>query len=149
VSVSVVLRVLMLVVVLVLIAGLVFRIDRTNPPVESDIEAPLAVAPLLRSACYDCHSNQTRWPWYSQVAPASWLLGRDVSEGRAELNFSTWDRYDAKRKLKLLKESAHEIEEGEMPPWYYLPLHREARLNDTEKQGLAAWFREEAARLAR
>ena len=88
-----------------------FRIDTTNPPVEQDVAAPPAVAAVLRRACYDCHSNETVWPWYSHVAPVSWLLARDVREGRAELNFSVWDSYEAKKKAKKLKETAEEVVE--------------------------------------
>src|ERR1044072_7099855 len=76
------------------------RIDRTNPPVETDVPAPANVKNALRTACYDWHSNETVWPWYSHVAPVSWLLAYDVVEGREELNFSTWQRYDAKRQQK-------------------------------------------------
>lgn len=123
-------------------------IDRTNPPVASDIAAPPAVAPLLRRACYDCHSHETIWPWYSGVAPISWLLGRDVHAGRAELNLSTWDAYDARKRGKKLKETAEEVTEGEMPPWYYTLMHPEARLNAEERARLRAWAAEESARLA-
>ena len=64
--------------------------ERTNPPVTGEIKAPGDVKPLLERACYDCHSNQTVWPWYSRIAPGSWLMHRDVIEGRKELNFSEW-----------------------------------------------------------
>src|SRR6185369_314098 len=104
----------------------VVPVERTNPPVETDLQAPPPVHAILRRACYDCHSNETVWPWYSHVAPVSWLLARDVREGRRELNFSTWDAYDAKKKDKTLKESIEEAVEGEMPPWFYVALHRDA-----------------------
>lgn len=114
-------------------------IDRTNPPVESDVPAPPEVKAALRAACYDCHSNETVRPWYSRVAPASWLLAYDVGEGRAELNFSTWRRYDAKRQQKKLKETVDEMNEGEMPPWYYVIVRPDARLDETGRQALLAW----------
>jgi hypothetical protein len=115
-------------------------IDRTNPPVEEDIPAPSEVKAILKRACYDCHSNETVWPWYSRVAPVSWLVAWDVQEGREELNFSTWNRYSAKQRVKKIKESWEEIEEGEMPPWFYVPLHPEARLANQERDRLRAWM---------
>jgi cytochrome c551/c552 len=130
-----------------LIAAQAIRIDRTNPPVTSDVAAPPAVAALLRRACYDCHSNETVWPWYSTVAPFSWLLARDVKKGRREVNFSTWAAYDAKKKSKKLKESAEEIGEGEMPPWYYVRVHPEARMSPAERELLRAWTAEQIAQL--
>lgn len=134
---------------LALIAAQAFRIDRTNPPIRQDVAAPREVEVLLRRACYDCHSNETVWPWYSQVAPISWLLARDVREGRRELNFSTWDAYDPAKKAKKLKESAKEIAEGEMPPWFYVAVHRDAALSPADTGRLRAWTDEELAKLAR
>jgi cytochrome c551/c552 len=133
----------------VLVAAQAFRIDRTNPPVQQDVAAIPEVDALLRRACYDCHSNETVWPWYSQVAPVSWLLARDVREGRRELNFSTWDAYDTKKKTKKLKETAEEVAEGEMPPWVYVALHRHAALSPADAERLRAWTAEERAKLAR
>ena len=75
----------------------------------------------------------------SQVAPASWLLAWDVHEGREELNFSTWNRYSPKKRNKFIKEIWEEIEEGEMPPWFYLPLHPEASLSDQDRMVLREW----------
>jgi hypothetical protein len=114
-------------------------IDRTNPPVESDVKAPPEIDRSLRVACYDCHSNETVWPWYSHVAPISWLLAYDVKEGRAELNFSTWQLYDDKKQQKKLKEIVETVNDGEMPSWYYVIIHREARLADKDRQALVAW----------
>jgi heme-binding protein len=115
------------------------RITRTNPPVESDVPAPADVKAALRVACYDCHSNETTWPWYSHVAPASWLLAHDVSEGREELNFSTWQRYDAAKQQKKLKETIETLNDGKMPPWYYSMMHPTARLADKDRQAMIAW----------
>ena len=114
-------------------------VDRTNPAVELDITAAPEIKSILKRACYDCHSNETVWPWYSRVAPVSWLLAWDVKEGREELNFSTWNRYDGKQRSKKIKESWKEVEEKEMPPWFYIPLHPEARLSDRDRQILRAW----------
>lgn len=114
-------------------------IERTNPRITGEIDAPPQVKELLRRSCYDCHSNETVWPWYSYIAPASWLLADDVAEGRAELNFSEWSGYDEKRKLKKFKEIREEVGEGEMPQWYYIIMHPEAKLSDADKQALYDW----------
>ena len=112
--------------------------DHTNPPVVSE---PVWDGPeteeLARRACYDCHSNETEWPWYSNVAPVSWLLQRDVEEGREHLNFSDWDSGHHREEDHDVDEMVKTILEGEMPPPSYLPLHPEARLTAAEKERLA------------
>lgn len=118
------------------------RPAQTNPPVTGDVGAPPEVAGLLRRACYDCHSNETRWPWYAQVAPVSWLVTHHVDEGRRELNFSEWQGYDAQRRAHKLEETEELVREGEMPMKGYLPLHPEARLSDAEKQRLLDWAKQ-------
>jgi len=85
-------------------------------------------AALVKRACYDCHSNETVWPWYSYVAPVSWLIYNDVMEGRSRLNFSEWNRPQ-----RVAGEIVGMIQEGEMPPLQYLPMHPEARLSSAEK----------------
>lgn len=116
-------------------------VERSNPPVTERLAAPPPVEDLLRRACMDCHSNETVWPWYARVAPASWLVARDVREGREHLNLSTWDRYDARKRAELLEEMAEEVEEGKMPLKIYLPLHPEARLTASERALLVRWAR--------
>lgn len=107
--------------------------NHTNPPVTEEPQwDQTATRDLARRACFDCHSNQTRWPWYSHVAPASWLLQADVDEGRRVLNFSEWNRtYDD------AAESAETVREREMPPRTYLLLHPEARLDAAQREALA------------
>ena len=133
----------------VLVVAQAFRIDRTNPPVQQDVAAPPEVDVLLRRACYDCHSNETVWPWYTHVAPVSWLLARDVREARRELNFSTWNVYTTKKKTKKLKEAAEEVAEGEMPPWFYVMVHGRAAPSPADAERLRAWTTEEMAKLGR
>lgn len=111
----------------------------TNPPVKSEIDAPPAVQAVLRKACYDCHSNQTVWPWYSRVVPVSWLLAHDVTEGREELNFSTWNDDTPEQRAKHLAQTVHELEEGDMPPLTYRLMHPEARLSPDEVASLQQW----------
>ncbi|MET0153110.1 MAG: heme-binding domain-containing protein [Candidatus Binatia bacterium] len=117
-------------------------VDRTNPAVESDVAAPGTANGVLRRACYDCHSNETFWPWYSQVAPVSWLLASDVREGRRELNFSLWNTYDPKRRAKKLKETVQEVRDGDMPPWYYVIMHSEAKLSGADRAAIERWVAE-------
>jgi Haem-binding domain len=133
---------LAVVVFLVILVVIQFiPVETTNPPVESDIPTSPAVKAVLRRACYDCHSNETVWPWYSRIAPVSWLIASDVREGRAELNFSLWNRYSTQQQVKKLKESWQEVSEGKMPPWYYLPVHRDARLSADDETLLEQWAR--------
>lgn len=107
--------------------------DHTNPPLKKEPawDRPATRALAVR-ACFDCHSNETRWPWYSHVAPFSWLVQRDVDVGRRVVNFSEWDR-----PYEEAGESAKTVLEGEMPPATYLPLHPPARLSAEEKRSLA------------
>lgn len=113
---------------------------RTNPPVvaEPDWDSP-RTRELFQRACADCHSNRTKWPWYSRVAPISWLIVKDVEQGRSHLNVSEWNRPQ-----KDAHEAAEELRDGKMPLPIYLPAHPEARLSAAEKaelvRGLEATF---------
>jgi hypothetical protein len=122
-------------------------IERTNPPAPAELTAPLEIDGLLQRACYDCHSNETRWPWYAYVAPVSWLVAYDVHEARAHLNFSTWGEYPPRKQRHKLGELAEMIEEDEMPLWIYRPLHADAALTEDERAQLVGWARAERARL--
>lgn len=109
--------------------------DHSNPAVTAD--APWSSAEgrrLAAAACYDCHSNETEWPWYSHVAPLSWLVQRDVEQGRAVLNFSQWDRDQDEDG----DDMAEAVADGSMPPRNYVMLHAGARLSDEEKAALRA-----------
>ncbi len=138
------LKIIAFVFVIALFLSQMIRIDRSNPPVRSDISAAPPVAPLLRRACYNCHSNETVWPWYSGIAPASWLVGSDVSEGRQLLNFSEWGSYASDVQSRKLADIAKEIQEGEMPPWYYSIAHSDSRLSQSERNQIVAWSIEAA-----
>lgn len=111
-------------------------VDRTNPPVIADVAAPPSAAAVLRRSCYDCHSNETRWPWYSAVAPVSWLVARDVRLGREALNFSTWDQAQGRDSMDEILES---VIEGEMPMAMYVRLHPDAALSSTDVSALREW----------
>ena len=114
-------------------------VSRTNPAGGVEVDAPPQAKAVLKRACYDCHSHETRWPWYAYVAPVAWLISSDVEEGREELNLSRWDAYPPERQAKLLKKIRREAEEGEMPPWYYLPMHPSARLSPEDLAALRQW----------
>jgi mono/diheme cytochrome c family protein len=107
-----------------------------NPPVaaEPPWDAPVT-RELVRQACFDCHSNETRWPRYASVAPGSWLVQNDVDGGRAHLNFSEWQRPQ-----RHAKDAADEVRNNKMPPWYYAMLHPPARLSDADRARLVTAF---------
>lgn len=107
--------------------------DHTNPPVtrEPAWDSP-ATRALAKQACFDCHSNETAWPAYASVAPASWLVQHDVDEGRAVLNFSEWTRTQ-----KEAKEAPGEVAKGDMPPAAYTLVHAHARLSAADRELLA------------
>ena len=121
-----------LVVVLALAQVVPYGRSHTNPPVtgEPAWDSP-QTRELVARACYDCHSNETVWPWYSNLAPVSWLVQRDVMEARHKLNFSEWDQ--PQREAKKLPKI---VSRGEMPPWLYTIPHTNARLTDTEREQL-------------
>jgi len=133
------LRIIAVVIIVVLIGIQFVPVDKTNPPVTGEIKAPENVMQILRTSCYDCHSNESVWPWYSNVAPVSWLVVNDVNEGREHLNFSQWQSYSGEDKAEDIEEIWEDVEEGEMPSWYYLPLHPEARLSDKDKGMIKNW----------
>ncbi len=118
--------------------------DHTNPPViaEPNWDSPQTRTLFMR-ACGDCHSHETKWPWYSNIAPVSWLVYHDVVEGREHFNISAWGH----QKKNEGEDAAEELEEGEMPLKPYLLAHPEARLSKQEKalliEGLKKTFGEE------
>jgi hypothetical protein len=127
----------------VLVAALVvsqaIRPAKTNPPARLDASLDPAIRPLLQRACYNCHSNETVWPWYSNVAPMSWLIASDVSEGRRNVNFSEWGTYPADiqgHKRYLIGE---EVGGKAMPPWYYTVMHRDSHLSAEERTAITNW----------
>jgi len=137
-------RKLLLGCLLVLGAAQIFQPGRTNPPVSSDFIAaaapPPAVAQMLRAACYDCHSNETLYPWYAYIVPVgNWIQGH-VRHGREHLNFSTWGDYPPDKQAHLLEESAEELEKKKMPLGSYTWTHAGARLAEDERRTLIDWL---------
>ena len=102
-------------------------------------QLPDSVSHLLKAACYDCHSNETKYPWYAYVAPVSWLVSRDTRLGRAELNFSEWESLNKMDKAKFLGDISEEVEDGVMPMPIYILMHPEAKLTSSDRQMLVDW----------
>ncbi|MDX2109247.1 MAG: heme-binding domain-containing protein [Verrucomicrobiota bacterium] len=124
----------------VLLVGAQFiPVVRSNPQITQDVSAPPEVRAVLKRSCYDCHSNETVWPWYSKVAPVSWLVISDVNEGREHVNFSEWGTYDAQQKRHILEEAWEEVEEGKMPMRIYTIIHPHAVLSDADKALIHGW----------
>lgn len=130
-----------LIALLLIIQLIPYGRNHTNPTIaqEPQWDSPQTRA-LVQRACFDCHSNETVWPWYSNIAPVSWLIQNDVYEGRNRLNFSEW-----RGRFRELGEIGEVIQEGEMPPPYFTLLHPNAKLSAQEKndliQGLLATAR--------
>jgi hypothetical protein len=121
-------------VILVLAQLVPYGWRHSNPPVIADAPWPDAdSAEVARSSCYSCHSNETDWPFYSYVAPMSWLVRSDVDRGREAFNFSDWDEYGSDA-----DDAVEMIEDGEMPPGRFTMIHGDARLSDAERQLLIA-----------
>ena len=114
--------------------------ERTNPPSRGDLIAPAPVAATLRRACYDCHSDATRWPWYSRVAPLSWMIVRHVTEGRRQLNFSEWNTYYPHTRRRKLQWIGRALRDAKMPPWSYRLMHPDARLTAGDRAALEQWI---------
>ena len=131
-------------VALVLVAQ-VFRPERTNPASDplhafaADTTVPASVRAALERSCSDCHSNMTRWPWYSAVTPVNYFIARDVRDGRRHLNLSEWMRMSPVRRGHAYENIADEVSHGEMPPANYLIMHVWAKLTDDEVRAVTEW----------
>jgi len=132
-------RIILIVIIVILIGIQFVPVSKINPTVTGEIRAPENVMQVLKNSCYDCHSNEVRWPWYSNIAPASWLVVHDVNEAREHMNFSEWQSYSAEDKEDNIEDIWEEIDDGEMPLWYYLILHNDARLSDNDKKTIKSW----------
>ena len=131
-----------LIALIVILIGIQFiPVDRKNPSVTMDINAPDNISSILRASCYDCHSNETVWPWYSKIAPVSFLVAGDVKEGRKHLNFSEWDKYEAGKREKILEEIVEEIEKEAMPLTSYTFTHPNAKLDPYRINLIKDWIK--------
>jgi hypothetical protein len=140
-----ILKIIAVVLAIAFLAVQFYRPDRANPPtiqaetLEATTDVPENVSRILTRSCNDCHSNETVYPWYSNVSPFSWLLANHINEGRRELNFSVWNTYTAKRKRRKYDEICEQATSGAMPHDQYLWLHREARLSAEDVKLLCDW----------
>lgn len=134
-----------IIMIVVLMVGIQFiPITRDNPSFDpkDELKTQPEVQALLKRACYDCHSNEVKYPYYSQIAPLSWGIRRHVKQGRAAMNFSTWEKMEDKIKKFRLDRFNSVISLGLMPMPSYLIFHPEARLNGEEKELLKSWAAE-------
>ena len=115
------------------------EVDRNNPPVTQEISAPEQVKNILKNSCWDCHSNETKWPWYSHVAPVSWFIADDVHDGRKHLNFSEWDKYNEVNRDKKKHDILDEINQDDMPLKMYTYLHPNSPLDISQKTIIRDW----------
>lgn len=131
-----------------------WRPARTNPAIDpaqtmpAHLQVSPQVASILDRSCQDCHSNTTRWPWYTNVTPVSWFVVDHVNEGRRHLNFSEWGKLKANQKQKKLQEVCEEVSDGVMPLASYTPLHPSAKLSPDDVKVLCDWANAERTRLA-
>ncbi len=132
-------KLIIVVIVGVFISMQLIPLNQVNPKIIQDIAAPAKIDQILRTSCYDCHSNETVWPWYSRIAPGSFLITRDVIEGRKHINFSEFSELDAFDSTDIAEEIIEVLEDGAMPILPYLLLHPGASLSDSEKQALKIW----------
>lgn len=148
-----VLRWLLLIGVALFVILQFYRPAKTNPTsdpsqaVEAHTQFDPKLAAVLERSCIDCHSNKTRWPWYSNVAPVSWFVIDHVDHGRSHLNFSEWGTYDQQRQSQLLNQSCAEVKGGAMPLSSYTPLHPGSKLTMADVSVICEWASRENQRL--
>ncbi|WP_339834274.1 heme-binding domain-containing protein [uncultured Flavobacterium sp.] len=139
---------ILIALLVVLVVLQFFQIDKTNP--ETDINQdfltihnpPTEIASIMKAACYDCHSNKSVYPWYSNIQPIGWYLKDHIEEGKEHLNFSEFGTYTPKKQAHKLEECYELIEKGEMPLSSYTIIHKEAVLSETQQTELVSYFKE-------
>ncbi len=138
-------------IILLIVLIQFIRIDKENPQSNPQYEyfavsqVPEQVQSILKKSCFDCHSNHTLYPWYSSIAPASWMLARHIKEGREHLNFSEWGNYSLKDRMEMAEDIIEQIEDGEMPLKSYVLIHKDAKLSNEEKEIIRSQFLKESA----
>ena len=132
-------KIVAIVLVVAFIAIQFVPVKRDNPRGPDTFAAPAEVKEIVKRSCYDCHSNQTFWPWYTYFAPASWIASGHVHEAREHLNFINWEKMSPEEQAHAAHEMAEEVEDGEMPPSMYLLFHTEAKIGEEHEKALATW----------
>lgn len=116
------------------------EVSTINPDdLMKNVDMPVNISTILKSTCYDCHSNETRYPWYSNIAPVKWLVYYDINNAREELNFSEWNSLNKMDKAEILDDISTEVLEGEMPLKIYPLLHPEAKLSKVDREAISEW----------
>ncbi len=131
------------IILLVVIQFINSKLPATSAPGPKDVavveKMPNDVKELMVKSCYDCHSMETKYPWYSHIAPMKWLVKSDINEGRHHVNFSNWGDYSDKEKMKKFDDIHEEVKKHDMPPGNYLLMHKDARLSDSDRQKIVSW----------
>ena len=123
------------------------RIDKTNPPIDPKLDfvtavnSPVEMGNKIKAACYDCHSHNTSYPWYTNVAPVSWWIKGHITEGREHLNFSKWTEYSKEKQAHKLEECVEMLEKKWMPLFSYTWFHSEAKMTDVERENMISYFK--------
>lgn len=128
--------------------GSVKNANPNSEPVSNGLIASTTVATVLERSCADCHSNRTVWPWYSHIAPISWLVERDVRRGRDRLNLSNWPSYSVEERRQFLSDITSAVENGQMPLPQYTLLHQKAKLSDADRDAVYRWAALERRKLS-
>ena len=148
-----ILKIVLIVLAVAFIVIQFFRPNFSNPPenpadtLEASTQLPPEVETILTRSCKDCHSNRTEYPWYSNIAPSSWLLSSDINEGRKQLNISVWNTYSIPKKVNRLGDICDQVSSGAMPLPSYLWIHWNARLKEGDAKTLCDWADAETNRL--
>ena len=144
---------ILFIIFIALLAIQLYRPARTNPPENSshtlgaNAQVPSDVQQIISRSCNDCHSNNSVWPWYSNVAPSSWLVASDVSDGRRHLNFSEWSSYTTVQQQRKLSQICQEVSDGGMPLRQYTWIHRKTPLDQQQRDAVCQWTKAEQARI--
>lgn len=146
-----ILRYILFSILLFLVIAQFFPIDKNNPDSEPALDylaiqkPPQDIAIMIKAACYDCHSNHTKYPWYTNVAPFSWWIKDHIDHGRKHLNFSEWGSYSAKKAKHKLEECVEFVEETKMPLMSYWVVHPEAKMTEEQRASMVQWFKDKYA----
>ena len=147
------LKIIAIIFVVAFIVIQFIRPDFTNPPVnqaetlEANLQVPENVQAILNRSCADCHTNNTKYPWYSYIQPSAWFLAQHIEEGRGQVNFSTWKTYPAAKQRRKLSEVCEQVQSKEMPLPSYLWIHRDAQMSDADIKTLCDWTETEQAKI--
>lgn len=136
--------------IVIIFVGIQFiGVDKTNPPVDKKIalSANDEVINILKNSCYDCHSYETKWPYYSDIAPVSFFVASHVNKGRKALNFSEWENIDKEIKIQRLKRAVKTVNNKMMALPSYVSVHENAKLSKNDKETLTQWFEKELQKI--